>query len=201
MPAISDKAQATRERILVAADALFHRHGYHATGLDRIIADAGVTKGNFYYHFKSKEELAAVSLERHFEHMADAIAERTAGEASPLAILIHILDFFVEVVTEQKKAGGVIGCYFGNFTLELGGAHASVRQRLQGIFNTFRGRFTYLIQRAREAGETQIDQDPELIASVIVSLLEGAVLIDKSTQEPREIQRSVAFLKTYLQGR
>lgn len=196
----TDKALATRERILEAADRLFHRHGYHATGLDRIVAEAGVTKGNFYYHFKSKDELAAASLERHFERMAQAITVRTAELGSPLETLENILDFFVEVIATQKREGNVIGCYFGNFGLELGSGHAAVRHRLQGIFNSFRGRFAFLIQRAIKAGELPPGGDAEQIAAIVVSLLEGAILIDKSTQEPREIQRAVDFLKRYLRN-
>lgn len=200
MPALTAKAQATRERILRAADSLFHRYGYHATGLDRIIAEAGVTKGNFYYHFKSKEALAITSLERHFEHMGLAIAERGSAGASPLNALLGILDYFAELIAAQKRAGRVVGCYFGNFSLEMGGEHAAVRQRLQTIFAAFRGRFQDLLQRASEAGELPPDRDPEQIAAVVVSLLEGAILMDKASQEPQELRRAVDFLKAYLNG-
>ena len=79
MPVLTDKARATRERILEAAEHQFHRHGYHATGLDRIIADAGVTKGNFYYHFKSKDELLLVMLDEGRRGLAEYLDRRTAA--------------------------------------------------------------------------------------------------------------------------
>lgn len=198
MRALTEKAQATRERILAAAERLFHRHGYHATGLDRIIAEAGVTKGNFYYHFKSKEMLAIASLERHFDRMGSAMHQRARAGSAPLDTLLGMLDFFVETIEQQKRNDGVVGCYFGNFSLELGGEHEAVRKRLQRVFASFRAHFEDLLEQARNAGDLPAERDPEQIAGVIVSLLEGAILLDKASQEPREIRRAVAFLNDYL---
>lgn len=200
MPTLTEKAQATRERILRAAEGLFHRHGYHATGLDRIIAEAGVTKGNFYYHFKSKEALAIASIERHFDQMGVAIAQRGGAGSSPLSTLFSILDYFAELIVAQNQAGGVVGCYFGNFGLEMGGENLAVRKRLQAVFTSIRERFEDLLQRALDSGELPADHDPEQIAAIIISLLEGAILMDKTGKEPREVSRAVDFLKAYLEG-
>src|SRR5438552_18993582 len=52
-----------RSRILEAAYQLFSRHGIHAVGIDRIIAEAPVAKATLYHHFASKEELACAFLE------------------------------------------------------------------------------------------------------------------------------------------
>ena len=62
MQTLSDKAQKTRERILEAAARLFYQYGYNATGVEKVIKEAGVNKGNFYYYFKSKEELGLETL-------------------------------------------------------------------------------------------------------------------------------------------
>jgi len=198
MPELTEKAQATRERILRAAEGLFHRHGYHATGLDRIIAEAGITKGNFYYHFKSKEALAIASLERHFDQVNLVIAQRIGAGSSPLTTLFSVLDFFAELIDAQGQAGGVVGCYFGNFSLEMGGENLAVRKPLLAVFRSFRERFEDLLKRALNAGELPADRNPEQVAAIIVSLLEGAILMDKTSQEPLEVRRAVNFLKTYL---
>jgi AcrR family transcriptional regulator len=59
---LTQKAQNTRSRIIDSASHLFAEHGYHATKLDLILAECGVRKGNFYYYFISKDELALVVL-------------------------------------------------------------------------------------------------------------------------------------------
>src|SRR6266498_1050664 len=56
--------RSTREAILEAASRLIHVHGYNHTSLDDVLRDSGVSKGNFYYHFKSKEELGYAILDQ-----------------------------------------------------------------------------------------------------------------------------------------
>ena len=58
---------ATRARILESAGRLFRRHGYQAAGIDEIMADAGLTRGGFYAHFRSKEHLFTSVLEEELE--------------------------------------------------------------------------------------------------------------------------------------
>lgn len=111
-----------------------------------------------------------------------------------------MLDVFVETIEDQKRNEGAVGCYFGNFSLEMGAENEAVRNGLKRVFNTFRGRFKYLLEQARAACELAVDRDPEQIAGVIVSLLEGAILLDKASQESHEIRRAVVFLNDYLRS-
>ncbi len=195
---VSEKAQATRERILQAADKLFYQYGYHATGLEQILAEGGITKGNFYYHFKSKEALAIATLDWHFGQVQNEVARIVGKNASPLQALLDVLDFFSTLIQEQKKAGGIFGCYFGNFTLEMGNENPAIRTRLRAIFDDYHAAFKELLMKAAEAKELPEPVQPEQLAGIAVSLLEGAILIDKAYQEPKEIFRAVAFLKNYL---
>ena len=59
----SSKASSKREQLLNTALELFYREGYHATGIDRILAESGVAKMTLYKHFKSKDELIMAALE------------------------------------------------------------------------------------------------------------------------------------------
>ncbi|MGH7305509.1 MAG: TetR/AcrR family transcriptional regulator, partial [Candidatus Rokuibacteriota bacterium] len=56
--------RSTREAILEAASRLIHVHGYNHTSLDDVLRESGVGKGNFYYHFKSKEDLGYAILDQ-----------------------------------------------------------------------------------------------------------------------------------------
>ena len=53
----SAKGAATRDQILDAASRLIYLRGYHCTSLDDVLRESGIGKGNFYYYFRSKEEL------------------------------------------------------------------------------------------------------------------------------------------------
>ena len=105
-----------RERILDAAVRLFYRDGIAATGVDRVIAEAGVAKATLYYHFPSKEALAVAFLaERHRQwmagfrrHLAAQPRQDLPAVADALACWMREPDFrgcaFINAVTEDASA-------------------------------------------------------------------------------------------------
>lgn len=199
MATATPKALATRKKILQAADKLFYLHGYHATGLDRIIREAGITKGNFYYHFKSKEALAVAALERHFEITSREMVEGAMGNGqSPMTALFSILDLLALRQTEQYQAGHICGCYFGNFTLEMSTESKAVRRKVQSIFDRYRALFRDLLEHAAEAGEIAAYVNPGEASEVILSLMEGSILLDKAQQHPGAVSSAVKFIKKYV---
>ena len=74
---------ATRERILEAASRLFRQHGIAAVGLAKIMAEAGLTVGTFYTHFKSKEALLR-------EAQRGAPQARHAFEVAAAGVVVHV---------------------------------------------------------------------------------------------------------------
>src|SRR6476646_11993656 len=89
--------ESARERILEAAYALFSRHGVHAVGIDRIIAEAPVAKATLYHHFSSKEELVCAFLElreqRWTVEWLQAETERLAdGERRHALVVFDVLE-------------------------------------------------------------------------------------------------------------
>lgn len=103
-----------RERILHTAHDLFYLNGVRATGIDRVIAESGVTKVTFYRHFPSKNDLIVAYLEyRHQRWMAwfaDALVRHGGG---PEAILPAVEEWF--------RDPHYRGCAFINSVGELGG--------------------------------------------------------------------------------
>lgn len=117
-------ALPARERILAAAHELFYREGLRATGVDRVIATAGVSKVTFYRHFPAKDELIRAFLaHRHTRWMAwfnQALARHQACQSEaerqqrPLAPL-------ADALSEWLHAPEFRGCAFINAVAELGG--------------------------------------------------------------------------------
>ena len=104
-------ALPARERILLTAHDLFYADGIRATGIDRVIAEAGVTKVTFYRHYPSKDDLVRAFLDyRHDRWMAwfiDALARHGAREGDGLFALGPAL-------AEWFGQGGYRGCAFIN---------------------------------------------------------------------------------------
>lgn len=108
-----------RERILLTAHDLFYRDGIRATGVDKVIAESGVSKVTFYRYFPSKNDLIRAFLDyRHQRWMAwftDAIQRHRGGAEPGLLPLVAVME-------EWFRNPVYRGCAFINTAAELGGA-------------------------------------------------------------------------------
>jgi AcrR family transcriptional regulator len=116
VPSAQTRPSAARVRILHAADRLFYDHGLHAVGVERVIAEAGVTRVTFYRHFPSKTHLIEAYLRYRADRMRERIAAlHTAADANPHATLDAIADTLVS----DRALGGFRGCEFVNAAAEF----------------------------------------------------------------------------------
>lgn len=114
-----------RERILRTAHDLFYAEGLRATGIDRVIAEAGVTKVTFYRHFPSKNDLILAYLNlRHEQWMTwftEALARHGGASAGAQALPPAMKEWF-----SGQALGGFRGCAFLNGVSEIGPAIPAV---------------------------------------------------------------------------
>src|SRR2546428_9262334 len=103
------KGAATRDQILDAAARLIHLQGYHCTSLDDVLRESGVGKGNFYYYFRSKEELGYAIIER----LVTVFLARTLEPAfaDPDADAMPQIEGFLDrVLAHQRERNCMDGC-------------------------------------------------------------------------------------------
>lgn len=189
--------RSTREAILEAARRLMHVHGYKATSLDDVLRESGVGKGNFYYHFRSKEELGHAIL----DHLVAAFLERTLEPCfSDPAVppLAQIRCFLDRVLEAQRARHCVGGCPLGNLVAELSDVHEGFRARLASVFAAWRERLTRALREARGRGDVGPDCRPEAVAQFLVASLEGAILMTKLSKDIADMEQCVAELGRYL---
>jgi AcrR family transcriptional regulator len=157
---------SARERLLDTALTLFERDGFHATGIDRVLAESGVAKMSLYKHFGSKDALAAAAL----RHRSAALLARldAAREAAPdprdrLLSIFGVLDAWFGEHSFR-------GCPFVHAAGEYGDRApllaAAVRDHKQAIHDR-------LAEAAGRAGCT----DPGAIAIELHLLVEGAITL------------------------
>ncbi len=75
-------ASKKRDQILEAAETLFYEEGFHATGIDRVVSEAGVVRMTLYNHFPSKDDLVTAVLDRRQERFLDSL-DRAVADAPP----------------------------------------------------------------------------------------------------------------------
>jgi TetR/AcrR family transcriptional repressor of nem operon len=189
--------RSTRESIIAAATRLIHVHGYNKTSLDDVLRESGVGKGNFYYHFKSKEDLGYAILDK----IVASFHERTLEpcfadpDAPPLSQIRCFLDRLLELQREQNCIGG---CVLGNLASELSDVHEGFRTRLATLFTAWQARLASVLEAARRRGELADGSEPEALARFIVASLEGAILLAKVSKDIRVMEQCVTELKRYL---
>ncbi|WP_348931453.1 TetR/AcrR family transcriptional regulator [Aquabacter sp. CN5-332] len=118
-----------RDRILWAAQDLFYRHGVRATGIDRVIAEAGVTKVTFYRHFPSKDDLVRAFLhQRHETWIAwfkDGLAASRASQSAAERETQPLMPV-LQVAREWFGGSSFRGCAFANTVAEIGESIPSI---------------------------------------------------------------------------
>lgn len=189
--------RSTREALLEAARRLMHVHGYKATSLDDVLRESGVGKGNFYHHFRSKEELGHAILDQ----LVAAFLERTLEPCfSDPAVppLAQIRCFLDRVLEAQRARHCVGGCPLGNLVAELSDVHEGFRARLASVFAAWRERLTRALREARRRGDVGPDCRPEAVAQFLVASLEGAILMTKLSKDIADMEQCVAELGRYL---
>jgi TetR/AcrR family transcriptional repressor of nem operon len=189
--------RSTREAILAAAMRLMEMQGYRNTALDDVLRESGVGKGNFYYHFRSKEELGYAILDQ----LVEGFLERTlhpcfsGAEGRALSQIRCFLDRIWEI---QRGRNGVGGCPLGNLVAELSDLHEGFRTRLSGVFSAWRDRLTSALSEAQQRGEVSGECRPEAVAHFLVASIEGALLMTKLSKDLGVLEQCVKEMKRYL---
>lgn len=155
-----------RDQLVEAALDLFYRNGFHATGIDRILGEAGVAKMTLYKHFKSKDDLILAALElrdRRFQEWFWAAVDARAR--SPRKRLLAVFD----VLEDWFSAAGFQGDMFINAAAEFGAGDHPVHLVASRHKVEMRRR---LVDLAATAGAA----DAEQLGSQLALLMEGAIV-------------------------
>jgi TetR/AcrR family transcriptional repressor of nem operon len=193
----SPKGAATRDQILDAASRLILLRGYHCTSLDDVLKESGVGKGNFYYYFKSKEDLGYAIIARVVKAFVEHVLEPAFADAQDHAV--DQIDRFLDLVVEDhRQRKGVGGCPMGNLASELSDVHEGFRQRFAGIFGLWEERMARALERGQATGDLRQDFDPAAAAQFVAAALEGAILMTKVTRDMSVLDNCAAELRRHL---
>ncbi|ANJ12050.1 MULTISPECIES: TetR/AcrR family transcriptional regulator [Streptomyces] len=176
-----------RSRILVAARSLLGQRGYSGLGVAEICRAAGVPKGSFYYFFESKEALALAVIDAQWTAERHDWERILGTDAEPLQRLRQLLE-----ATEARQRAGqgsygaVLGCMFGNLSLEMSNQADAIRLRLQEIFEAEVDLVEAVVSEAHRRGEVTLVSTRDAARSVVAQL-EGQVLFAKLYNNPSQL--------------
>lgn len=170
----------SRERLIAAAEDLFDRHGFHATGIDAIAEAADSTKMTLYHHFVAKEALILAVLEKRDRDLRAwfeaALAGAGAGAAERIAALF-------DAVGDHVRGADFRGSLFDKAAHEFPGADSAVRRAAVAHKAWLFGRVRAL---AAEAGAA----DPVTLAAGLFLLIDGAITAASVTGDRSAARRA-----------
>ena len=125
---------STRDRIVSTADQLFYAAGYDHTSFATIADAVGLSRGNFYHHFKTKDEILAAVIERRTDQTRAMLDEWASSSASPRERLMRFADMMVTNSASIRRHG----CPVGSLCTELAKLQHPSLPQAGGLFQLFR---------------------------------------------------------------
>ncbi|MEB3980318.1 TetR/AcrR family transcriptional regulator [Mycobacterium sp. 663a-19] len=182
------RADTTRRQILRAAAHQFARRAYHEVGLDDILAEAELTKGAMYFHFRSKHALAIAVIEEQIATGTAAFADLFARELSGLETLVDLVFWLaVEDITQDVTRA----------SLHLVEAIGRVEDLHATLLGGWIQTFARVVQDAIADGDVDEGCDPEDVGRLIVSLYLGlrhTSNLDEPERFLHDLEKSWALL-------
>ncbi|MDQ3023685.1 MAG: TetR/AcrR family transcriptional regulator [bacterium] len=184
------KAMATRQRIIDTASQLFFTKGFARTKLDEILLIAKVRKGNFYYYFRSKDDLAlAVIRETGRPLVLDWVRSLVDPEADPRDNLSKLAEHLMD--TEMVRGGQ--GNPLSNLALEMSTLSEDFRRELDMVMSEVVGIFAEQIERGIARGGLEISGQARHSAAFLVSVIEGSMLLFRLNRNEQLLRDHVDF--------
>lgn len=194
-------ASETRQRILDAAQGEIMKRGFAATSVDAIQEAAGISRGTFFYHFPSKDDLARALLARYAEvdrRMVDGFMERAEKLArDPLQQLLVFLILHEEMFEEME--GPDPGCLFASYSYEAGLFDEETHEVIESSVRHWREVVADKLRAAIERTSPRVPVDPDQLADVSYSLLQGAFIMSRVAGDSSLMAAHLGHFRSYLE--
>ncbi len=194
---IETKPAPGRIRILNAAVKLIRTKGYNATTVDDLCAEAGVTKGSFFHHFKSKDALG-VAAAKHWTDITSPLFE-SAPYHQPEKALDRVLAY---IDFRRAIIGGSLAeftCLAGTLAQELHTSHPGIAHAAGEAITVHASTLGADIQAAMDESGRRFSFAAQSLALHTQAVLQGGFILAKSTGDPRHAEDAVDHLRRYVE--
>ncbi|MDX2094757.1 MAG: TetR/AcrR family transcriptional regulator [Alphaproteobacteria bacterium] len=178
-----------QDEIIRQAYPILYRHGFHATGMDRLLQDSRISKRTLYKHFRSKEALIVATIQ-HYHQLSLQALEKAAAQhpGHPAEALLALFDLKKQAI----ESGDYWGCFAINAKLEYEGKHSGIEQACADFLSDLKA---FVVGLCRKAGY----RHPEDIGTQIMIQLEGVTVYGQVTHDASLATTAKEMVRKLLQ--
>ena len=190
----------TKTKILDAAEILVLDHGYGATSIDQILEKTGITKGAFFYHFKSKAELAEALVARYVKRDDELLLSLTekADKLSrdPLQQILIFLGLLIEVFDGLDESPG---CLVASFVYQFEEFNVDTKGKVINGFDEWHRVLDEKFRIALEKYPVKLDVNPSTLVDMLLAVFEGGLIVAKMVSDPKIMVKQLTQYKNYVE--
>jgi TetR/AcrR family transcriptional repressor of nem operon len=189
------KGEQTRREIIRKAAPIFNQKGYDGAALSALMRATGLEKGGIYRHFSSKEELAAEAFDYAWRETLHARVHDLDAVANSVDRLKQLLANFVE-----RRGTIPGGCPLLNTAIDTDDGNSVLRERARSALRGWRDYVALIIRMGIKAREIRPRIDARRLATLIISSLEGAVMVYRLERDEEALRAVRVHLENYLES-
>lgn len=179
---------ATRDQIVDAADQLFYQHGYEHTSFKHIAEKVNISRGNFYYHFKTKDDILTAVIQRRLANTRRMLAQWEAKGATPE----ERIRCFINILIRNQAKIKLYGCPVGTLVTELAKLGHGAQSDANELFTLFRD---WLRQQFQQLGR---DKNADDLAMHLLARSQGVATLASAFRDEAFIHQEVQQLYDWL---
>ena len=193
----TQKSTETRLRLLDAARDVIRGKGYAATTVDDVCAAAAVSKGAFFHHFVSKEQLGVAAIAA-FGASADALFGAAPYQAlpDPRARLLGYVDLRAAMIQGDIAQ---FSCLMGTTVQETYATHPALRAACEGGMSDHVAMLARDVEAAKRLYAPDAPWSAESVAYFMQATLQGAFIFAKAKQSTEIARECLAHLRRYIE--
>lgn len=189
------KAERTRQFIIEMTAPIFNSKGYAGTSLNDIIEATGLTKGAIYGNFANKDEVALAAFDYNFTNITNYVAERILARKSAIDKLLVYPETHRLILTLPFLKGG---CPVLNTSVDSDDTHPRLKEKVVAAIQLWRSSVEHIINKGIERNEIKKTTNAAEFASILISIIEGAVMQAKVTGKTAALNTSMDFLEKII---
>src|SRR6202163_1483120 len=191
------KGEQTRQEIIRKAAPIFNKKGYDGAALSDLMEATSLEKGGIYRHFESKQQLAAEAFDYAWKLAIDTRFEGTQAITNTVDRLKQIVRNF------RDRRNGLVpgGCPLLNTAIDSDDGNPPLRAKARQALSSWVYRLQSIAEEGKRRGEVRSQVDSAELATLIVSTLEGSLMVSRLQRKEEPLDSACRHLEEYLESR